>query len=197
MNVEVKSSSGISLVPMETRNLANRIIYLRGEINGDKACDFVEQVLYLNREDDTLPITVLIHSPGGEIDAGMLIYDVMRSSKAPVKTVCTGKAYSMAAVLLAAGTGGRYILPHSKSMLHEPLIPNGVGGNCSSIRSISESLIETRKMMNDILAKHTGKSADEIEKATAYDHYFSAEESVSFGLCDKIISFDEIEEVMK
>ena len=191
MHVEVKSSSGTSLVPIETRNFTSRIIYLKGEVNGDMACDFVEQVLYLNKEDDTLPITVLIHSPGGEIDAGMLIYDVIQSSKAPIRTVCTGRAYSMGAVLLASGTGGRYILPHSKTMLHEPLISNGVGGSCSSIRSMSDSLIETRRMINELLSKHTGKSVEEIETATSYDHYFSAEESVEFGLVDGIIPFHE------
>ena len=86
------------------------------------------------------------------------------------------------------------MLPNSELMLHEPLLGNRVGGNASSIRSISDSLLETRKKMNGILAKHTGKSEEEIEKATGYDHYFSPEESVDFGLCDKIVGFDMIME---
>lgn len=192
MHVQVKSSTGITLVPIETRNMADRILHIRGEISQDTANDFLQQVLYLNSEDADEPITVLINSPGGEIDAGLLIYDVIQASRAPVRMICTGHAYSMAAVLLASGKHGRYILPHSRMMLHEPLIPGGITGNCSSIRSVSDSLLEVRTKMNEILAKHTGRSMEEIEKATSYDHYFSAEESVDFGLCDRIICFDEI-----
>ena len=192
MHVEVKSSSGITLVPLETRNLARRIVSLRGEINEESACSFAEQVLYLNAEDDTLPITVLIHSPGGGIKDGLLIYDVICASKAPVRLVCVGHAYSMAAVILACGSHGRYILPHSETMLHEPLLSRGVSGSCSSIRSISESMMESRRILNELLVKHTGRSMEEVEAATAFDNYMTAEESVKFGLCDRIIEFSEI-----
>ena len=106
-----------------------------------------------------------------------------------------GKAYSMAALLFAScSKGQRYMLPHSELMLHEPLLGNRIGGNSSSIKSISESLQETKRKMNQILAKHTGKTEEEVEKATGFDHYFSPEESIAFGLCDEIIGFDKVME---
>lgn len=194
MNVQVKSSNGIALVPIESRLMANRKIFIEGEIDADTACDFVKKVMLLNSEDSQNPIDVLINSPGGEINSGMLMYDVIQASKAPIRLFCIGKAYSMGAVLFACGNHGRYMLPHGELMIHEPLLGGRVGGNSSSIKSISDSLLETKKKMNKILAKHTGKSEKAIEKASNHDHYFSPEESVAFGLCDEIIEFSRIME---
>lgn len=189
-NVQIKSSSGITVVPIETRLMADRKVFIEGEINPERACDFVKKILFLNGEDREKPIDVLINSPGGEITSGMLMYDVIQASSAPIRTYCTGGAFSMGAVLFACGNHGRYILPHSKLMLHEPLLGNQVGGSASSIQSISENLLEMKRKMNQILAKHTGKTEKEIEEATRFDHFFSAQESVEFGLADKIIDFD-------
>ena len=150
--------------------------------------------MVLNEENSSKPIDVLINSPGGEINSGMVMYDVIQASKAPIRMFCIGRAYSMGAVLFACGNHGRYMLPHSELMLHEPLLGHRVGGNSSSIKSISESLLETKRKMNQILSKHTGKSEEEVEKATSYDHYFSPEESKSFGLCDQIVDFSVIME---
>ena len=194
MNVQVKSSNGITLVPVESRLMAERKIFIEGEINADAACEFVKKVLLLNSEDMQSPIDVLVNSPGGEINSGLLMYDVIQASRAPIRMFCIGKAYSMAAVLFASGNHGRYILPHGELMVHEPLLGNRVGGNSSSIKSISDSLLETKKKMNRILARHTGKSEEEVERAAGFDHYFSPEESVAFGLCDKIVGFDMIME---
>ena len=194
MNVQVKSSNGITLVPIESRLMASRRIFIEGEIDADTACEFVKKVMYLNSEDAGKPIDVLINSPGGEINSGMLMYDVIQSSKAPIRMFCIGRAYSMGAVLFACGNHGRYMLPHAELMVHEPLLGNRVGGNSSSIKSISDSLLETKKKMNQILAKHTGKPEKVVAKATSYDHYFSAEESVEFGLCDEIVDFEKIME---
>lgn len=190
MNVQVKSSSGITLVPIEACLMADRRIFIEGEIDANAACDFVKKVLLLNSEDYQKPIDVLINSQGGEINSGMLMYDVIQASKAPIRMFCIGRAYSMGAVLFACGNHGRYMLPHGELMLHEPLLGNRVGGNSSSIKSISDSLLETKKTINQILVRHTGKSEEEVEKATGFDHYFSPEESVAFGLCDKIVGFD-------
>ena len=192
MNVQVKSSSGISLVPVDSRLMASRKLFLEGEIDAEKACEFVKEVMLLNYEDPKSPIDVLINSPGGEISSGMLIYDVIQSGKAPIRTFCIGKAYSMAAVLFACGKHGRYMLPHGELMIHEPLLGNQISGNSSSLKSISDSLLETKRKMNQILAKHPGKTEEEVEKATSFDHYFSPEESIAFGLCDEIIEFDRI-----
>lgn len=195
MNVQVKSSNGITLIPLETRLLADRKVFIEGEINHEKACEFVKEIMLLCREDSSKSIDVLINSPGGEINSGLLMYDCIQSCKVPIRMYCMGTAYSMAAVLFACGNHGRYILPHGELMLHEPLLGSRVGGNASSIRSISDSLMETRRKMNQLLAKHTRKTEKEIEEATGYDHYFNAEESVAFGLADEVVGFDKIMEV--
>lgn len=192
MNVLIKSSKGITQVSADSRLLAQRKVFIEGEIDSEAACEFIKKIMILNAEDSNKPIDVLINSPGGEINSGMVMYDVIQASKAPIRMFCIGRAYSMGAVLFACGNHGRYMLPHGELMLHEPLLGNRVGGNSSSIKSISESLLETKRKMNQILAKHTGKSEKEVEKATSYDHYYSPEESIEFGLCDKIVDFNMI-----
>ena len=194
MNIQVKSSNGINLVPLESILLGERKIYIEGEIDAEKASEFVKEVLLLNRQDDQKAIDVLINSTGGEVNAGMLMYDVIQSSKAPIRMFCMGRAYSMGAVLFACGNHGRYMFPHGELMIHEPLLGGRVGGNSSSIKSIADSLLDTKKIMNQILAKHTGRTEKEVEKATSFDHYFSPEESIAFGLCDQIVGFDKIME---
>ena len=192
MNVLIKSSNGITQVSADSRLLSQRKVFIEGEITEETACEFVKKIMILNGEDSSAPIDILINSPGGEINSGMLMYDVIQASKAPIRMFCLGKAYSMAAVLFACGNHGRYMLPHGELMIHEPLLGSRVCGNSSSIKSISDILLETKRKMNQILAKHTGKSEEEVEKATGFDHYFSPEESVSFGLADEIVNFDRI-----
>ena len=192
MDVLIKSSNGITQVSADSRLLAQRKVFIEGEIDSEAACEFIKKIMILNAEDSNKPIDVLINSPGGEINSGMVMYDVIQASKAPIRMFCIGRAYSMGAVLFACGNHGRYMLPHGELMLHEPLLGNRVGGNSSSIKSISESLLETKRKMNQILAKHTGKSEKEVEKANSYDHYYSPEESIEFGLCDKIVDFNMI-----
>lgn len=194
MNVLIKSSNGISQVSADSKLLSQRKVFIEGEITPEAACEFIKKIMVLNGEDSSKPIDVLINSPGGEINSGMVMYDVIQASKAPIRMFCIGRAYSMGAVLFACGNHGRYMLPHSELMLHEPLLGNRVGGNSSSIKSISESLLETKRKMNQILSKHTGKSEAEVEKATSYDHYYSPEESKNFGLCDQIVDFSMIME---
>ena len=193
MNVQVKSSNGIFLVPMETRLLGDRKIFIEGEITQEKACEFVKKMLVLCKEDRNSPIDILISSEGGEILAGMLMYDCIQSCRTPLRMFCLGTAYSMGALLFASGNQ-RFMLPHSELMLHEPLIGSRIGGSASSIRSVSESLTETKNKINRILAKHTGRTQEEIEEATRFDHYFSPEESISFGLADEIVNFETIME---
>ena len=194
MNVLIKSSNGISQVSADSKLLMQRKVFIEGEITPESACEFIKKIMILNEEDSNKPIDVLINSPGGEINSGLMMYDVIQTSKAPIRMFCIGRAYSMGAVLFACGKHGRYMLPNSELMLHEPLLGNRVGGNSSSIKSISESLLETKKKMNQILSKHTGKSEEEVEKATSYDHYYSPEESKEFGLCDQIVCFNMIME---
>ena len=194
MNILVKSSNGITQVSADSKLLSQRKVFIEGEINAETACEFVKKILLLNAEDSNKPIDVLINSLGGCINSGMLMYDVIQASKAKIRTYCIGRAYSMGAVLLACGNHGRYILPHGEVMIHEPLLGNRVGGNSSSIKSISESLLETKRKMNQILAKHTGQSEESIEEATSYDHYYDSEESLKFGLVDAVIDFGKLME---
>lgn len=184
--VEVESANGTREVNLYTKHLMKRNIFIEGEINVRLANDVVRQLLYL-LDESRETINIFINSGGGEVNSGLVIYDMIQSIKSPVNMYCTGIAGSMAAVLLAGGQAGRrYIMPHSKTMIHEPLLAGGVGGSATSIKTISNSILETKKIINEILAKHTGKSMEEIDEATRFDNYMNAEESIEFGLCDKI-----------
>lgn len=190
MNVPLIVKEGYqkdTVLTMETKFFQDRRIFVEGEITAESANCIVKQLLYLAELNDE-PINIYINSGGGSVNAGMLIYDIMQGIKSPVNIYVLGIAASMAAVLVCGGQKGRrYILPHSKCMIHEPLIEGGVGGSTTTIRNISESLLKTRELTNGILAKHTGKSMEEIEKACSYDHFFDAEEAVAFGLVDEIV----------
>ncbi len=185
-SIEVESAHGTREVSLKTRHLMNRKIFLTGEINADMANDFLLQLLYLEQESDE-PVTIYINSNGGEVNAGLMIYDAIQDCGQKIDLICTGIAASMAAVILAGGEKGhRYILPHSKVMIHEPLISNGVGGSATSIRNISDSILETREILNGILAGHCNKTMEEINEATRFDNFMNAEEAIQFGLCDHI-----------
>lgn len=185
--IEVESNAGIRVVSLLTRHLMDRNVFLTGEICMESAMNILSQLKFLAKESDE-EINIYINSGGGEVTAGLLIYDVIQQLKVPVNMYCTGIAASMAAVIFAGGQKGRrFILPHSKTMIHEPLVSGGVGGSASSIKNISDSILETRKLLNGILSEHTGKSLKEVNKATSFDNYMNAEESVAFGLCDAVV----------
>lgn len=185
-SIEVESAHGTREVSLNARHLMNRCIFLTGSIDSEMANAFLSQLLFLE-EESTEPITIYVNSPGGEVNAGLMIYDAIRGSEIEINMICTGIAASMAAIILAGGQKGhRYILKHSKVMIHEPLIANGVGGTATSIKNISDSILETRKIVNGILAEHTGKTIEEIDAATRFDNYMNAEEAIEFGICDVI-----------
>lgn len=194
MDVQVKSCDGITLMPIETKLLSDRKIFLEGEIDSESACEFVKKLLYLCLEDSEQPIDIMINSVGGGIQSGLFIYDILQSCRTPLRMFCMGTAFSMAAVIFTSGKT-RYMFPNSELMLHEPLISNGLGGSASSVRSVSDSLLESKDKINRILSKHTGKTPEEIEEATRFDHYFSPEEAIRFGLADEIIGFEKMLEV--
>lgn len=187
MNVSYKTSSGINLIPIETERMRHREIYLTGDISSNTALVFFQQIMTLISEDNTLPIKVFISSNGGEINAGLQIINTIESSPAPIHTICLGRCFSMAAVILACGKQ-RYILQDSEVMLHEPLVAgSSIIGNASSINSISRTLSERKNRIISILSQHTGKTKKIIESAIGYDHYFTADESNAFGITDKTI----------
>lgn len=188
-STEEESSSGAREITLRTKHFTNRKLFITGEVTEQMSNDFVSELMYLAQTDE--PIDIYINTPGGSVNAGLVIYDVIQSceGKIPVNMYCIGMAASMGAVILSGGQKGRrFILPHSKCMIHEPLIDGGMGGSASSIKKTAESILETKQLTNSILAKHTGKTIEEIDAATAFDNFMNAEEAIAFGLCDEIKS---------
>ncbi|MBR6873832.1 MAG: ATP-dependent Clp protease proteolytic subunit [Ruminococcus sp.] len=182
-----KGSRGTSVIPLDSEFLTKRVVPIFGSITAEAAQDFYKSFMFLSGSKE--PIIVPIFSNGGEVSAGRSMYDTMQLCGCEVHTVCVGIAASMAATLLAAGTKGhRSIIPHGEVMIHEVLVGGGIGGSATSISRISQSVNETRDLMNGILARHTGKSIEEINKATSFDNYMNAEQAVEFGICDNIVT---------
>ncbi len=173
-----------------SRLLSDRIIFLGEEVSDNSAGIVIAQMLFLEAQDPEKDIQLYINSPGGSISAGLAIYDTMQFVKCDVSTICLGMAASFGAFLLAGGTKGkRMALPNAEIMIHQPAISgNGVKGQATDIKIVSDHILLSKKRLNRILAENTGKSIDEIEAATERDHYLSAEEALSFGLIDKVIT---------
>ena len=170
-----------------SRLLNDRIIFLSDEVNDATASLIVAQMLYLEAQDPDKDISFYINSPGGSISAGMSIYDTMNFIKCDVSTICIGMAASMGAFLLACGTKGkRFALPNSEIMIHQPL--GGMKGQASDIKIHAEHIIRIRDKINNILAKQTGKSIEQVYKDTERDNFLTAEEALQYGLIDKVIA---------
>ena len=151
------------------------------------AIQFAMEMEYLAQLKE--PIDIYINSPGGSVNAGLVIYDIIQGldGEIPINIYCIGMAASMGAVLLAGGQKGRrFILPHSKCMIHEPLIQKGIGGSATSIKETADSILETKAIICEILAKHTGKTTEEIDKDISFDNFMNAEKAVEYGICDEI-----------
>lgn len=191
-----RTSNGIGEVFLSSKLLADRIIFLTGDIDHEMANNMLQKIIYLRKQDAKKPIKLIINSNGGLVEAGLMLFDIIHESETPIYTICCGCAYSMAAIIFAAGNK-RFILPNSRVMCHEPLISGSVGGSSTTMKSISDGLMSTKRKMDRILSELTGKTLKVIAKATAYDHYFSASEAVEFGLCDKIITVNEMLEVTR
>lgn len=186
--MERESADGVHEVSLITDAFLNRKIFLFGGINEQQVYSFTAQMLSL-MEDEQSPISIYVNSPGGEIYSGLAIYDMIQACKAPINMYCIGMAASMGALIFSSGQKGRrYILPHSKVMIHEPMILNQIGGSASTIKSTADSILQTRELLNGILAKHTGKTIKEINKATDHDNFMTAEQAIAFGLCDEIVT---------
>ena len=166
--------------------LRERIIFLGTPINGQVSNVIVAQLLFLDREDSERDISLYINSPGGEISAGMAIYDTMQLIQAPVSTISVGITASMATILLTAGTKGRrYALPHATVHLHQPL--GGVQGQAADIEIAAREILRMRDLLNKILLKHTGLSQEKIDDITDRDYYMTGEQAVDFGIVDKVL----------
>jgi ATP-dependent Clp protease protease subunit len=168
-----------------SRLLKERIVFLGTEVNSDVANSITAQFLHLESEDSEKDIFLYINSPGGEITAGMAIYDTMQYIKPDVATVCIGQAASMGAVLLAGGAPKkRFSLPHSRVMIHQPL--GGFKGQASDVQIQAKEMQRVKDELNRILAKHTGQELSKIEKDSDRDYFMSAIEAKEYGLIDEV-----------
>ena len=185
--VTVETVAGSRDVALSVVHRTNGNIFISGEIDREAAENFLLQMLYYEQEFPERPVNVFINSPGGEVRSGLIIIDILKKTKLDVNLICCGIAYSMAAVILSsARPGHRYAYEHAHIMIHEPLISR-MGGSASNIREISENMMRTRDILNGILAEHTGRTIEEINKATSFDNYMSAEEALRFGIVDMIM----------
>ena len=170
-----------------SRLLKDRIIFIGTPIDDGVANVVIAQLLYLQMEDPKKDIHIYINSPGGIVTGGMAIYDTINFLQCDVVTYCVGMAASMATVLLAAGTKGkRFALPNSRVMIHQP--SGGAGGQAADIAIAAKEIIRWRRTLNEVIAKHTGKTVEQVEKDSDRDYYLSAEEAKAYGIVDDVVA---------
>ncbi len=184
-----RSSRGERTYDIFSRLLMDRIIFLGTPVNDDVANIIIAQLLFLEADNPERDVHMYINSPGGSVSAGMAIYDTMQYMNAPIRTICMGMAASMGAFLLAAGRKGkRSALPHSRIMIHQPSQSGGPGGTASDIEIQAREILYLRAKMNELMAKHTGRAVEQIERDTDRDRFMSAEDAKDYGLIDNVIA---------
>jgi len=198
---QLQNPRGLGLVPMVieqsgrgeraydiySRLLKERVVFLVGPVTEESANLIVAQFLFLESDNPDKDISFYINSPGGSVSAGLAIYDTMQFVKPDVSTLCVGQAASMGAMLLCAGAKGkRYCLPNSRVMIHQPM--GGFQGQASDIEIHAKEILYLRQRLNEIMAKHTGQNVDKISRDTDRDNFLSADESVQYGLADKVLT---------
>jgi len=187
-DVTIWDNNGRETRPMSvfSRLLKDRILFIGTPIDDNVANLVIAQMLYLQMEDAKKDIHLYINSPGGVVTGGMAIYDTMNFLQCDIITYCIGQAASMATVLLAAGTPGkRFALPNSRVMIHQP--SGGAGGQTADIMIASKEILRWRQTLNGIIARHTGKTAEQVEKDSDRDYYLSAHEAKAYGLVDHVV----------
>jgi len=197
----LQDAQGLGLIPMVieqsgrgeraydiySRLLKERVVFLVGPVNEISANLIVAQLLFLESENPDKDIFFYINSPGGSVSAGLAIYDTMQFVKPDVSTLCVGQAASMGALLLAAGAKDkRFCLPNSRIMIHQPM--GGFQGQASDVEIHAKEILYLRQRLNEIMAKHTNQSVDQISRDTDRDNFLSAEDSVKYGLVDKVLT---------
>ena len=185
-----QSGRGERAYDIFSRLLKERIIFLVGPVTDESANLVVAQMLFLESENPDKDIYLYINSPGGSITAGMSIYDTMNFIKPDISTLCIGQAASMGAFLLSAGAKGkRFALPHSRVMIHQPLLyGGGLSGQVTDIEIHARELVKTKLLMNELLAKHTGQTLEQVQADTERDNFMSAEQAMTYGLIDKVLT---------
>jgi ATP-dependent Clp protease protease subunit len=176
-----QSARGERAYDIFSRLLKERIIFIGTPIDDEISNLIIAQLLFLASEDASKPVSMYINSPGGVVTAGLAIYDTMQYLQTPITTICIGQAASMAAVLLAAGNkGNRFALPNARIMIHQPL--GGAQGQATDIEIQTHEILRIKKLLNEIVAKHTGQPLAKVEKDTDRDFYMSADEAIKYGL---------------
>ncbi len=182
-----QSNRGERAYDIYSRLLKDRIIFIGSAIDNETANVIVAQLLFLESEDPEKDISFYINSPGGVVTAGLAIYDTMQYIKPDVATVCIGQAASMGALLLTAGAKGkRFTLPNSRILIHQPL--GGAQGQATDIQIQANEILRMKDTLNEILSFHTGQNIEKISKDTDRDYFMSAEESLEYGIVDKVVA---------
>ncbi len=180
-----RTDSGERSFDIYSRLLEDRVVFLSGQVTNELANLVVAQLIYLESKDPTKDISLYINSPGGEVTAGMAIYDTMRYIRCDVSTICIGMAASMGAFLLASGAKGkRFALPNSEIMIHQVL--GGSQGQASDVEIQTKQLLKTKQKLNKLLAENVGKPVSVVEKDTDRDNYLTAEEAKEYGIIDQV-----------
>ncbi len=181
-----QSGRGERAYDIFSRLLKERIIFIGTPMDDEIANLIIAQMLFLESEDNEKDINMYINSPGGVVTAGLAVYDTMQYLKSPVTTICIGQAASMGAMLLAAGSKGkRFALPNARIMIHQPL--GGAQGQATDIEIQTKEILRMKKLLNEMLAKHSGQPLSKVEKDTDRDFYMSAAEAVEYGIVDEVI----------
>lgn len=171
-----------------SRLLKDRIVFLGTPVSDDVANSIIAQLLFLESEDPEKGIDLYINSPGGSVTAGLAIYDTIQYIRPQVSTICLGQAASMGALLLCSGQPGkRFALPHSRILIHQPLMRGGIGGQATDIEIQAREILRLKERLNDILVDHTGQVRDRIDRDTDRDYYMSAHEAKEYGIIDHVI----------
>lgn len=186
-----QTSRGERSFDIYSRLLKERIIFIGSAINDEIANLVIAQLLFLESENPEKDIQIYINSPGGSVSAGLGIYDIMQFVKCDIATYCIGMAASMGSLLLTAGTKGkRYALPHSRVMIHQPLIAGGgISGQVTDIEIHAKEMLRLKDMLTDIYVLHTGNKKDFLSAAMERDHYLSPQQAKEYGLIDHVVDF--------
>lgn len=182
-----ESARGVTLTSVYDEMLARRELSVVGDINSAMAHDLCQQIRLLEAANSATPITVFIASPGGNVRAGLAIYDTMRLAACPVRTVCLEFAASMGSIIFMGGDE-RCMAPHAELMVHDPLIPQGAGGSALALQETSRRLMQTRKALTQILSERSGLSTKRVQALTTKDTYLSAERAVELGFAHSILT---------
>ena len=182
-----ETAEGLNRLDIRDEMLSRRELELMTSVDAESCAAVIRGLLYLQHQDPEAPVTLYINSPGGEVQSGLALYDVMQALNCPVNTICLGMAASMAALIFVSGAR-REMLPHSRIMIHDPLIGGGIGGSALSVKARADDLMRIRDITGEVLSRHTGMPLDRVFELTAQDTYFEAEDAIEAGLADAVIA---------